>query len=94
MEGCEMCGTESAGDEAARGDGVQSLLPGALTPDELREERRRVYRELGIVKMEREGRSVLVAGRRVKAWRVAGTLEFVEHARLVALAAEVFSRAE
>lgn len=72
-------------------DGVQMLIRGALRPDELREERRRVYRELGIVKMERDGRSVLVGKKRVKAWRSPGTPEFQEHARLVALAAEAFS---
>jgi hypothetical protein len=44
--------------------------------------------------MEREGRSVLVGKRRVKAWRVAGEPEFNEHARKVALMAEIFSRSE
>jgi hypothetical protein len=75
-----------------RSDGVQGLIPGALAPGELREERRRVCRELGLTKIEREGRSILVGKRRVKAWRVRGEPEFVEHARLVALVAEVFSR--
>lgn len=73
-------------------DGVQMVVPGVLTPDELREERRREYRAMGIVRMERAGRSVLVGKRRVKAWRVAGTPEFTEHARLVACCAEAFSR--
>jgi hypothetical protein len=68
------------------------LIPGALTADELREERRRLYREQGIVKMERECRSVLVGNRRLKAWRVPGTAEFEEHAKAVARVAEVFSR--
>ena len=75
-------------------DGVQSLLPGHLDADALREERRRVFRELGIAQMEREGRSVVVGKRRVKAWRVAGEPEFNEHARKVALMAEIFSRSE
>jgi len=73
-------------------DGVQSLIPGALTPDELREERRRVWRDMGLTKMEREGRSVMAGARRLKAWRVPGTPEFEEHARKVAKVAEVFSR--
>jgi hypothetical protein len=68
------------------------LIPGALTLGEEREERRRVWREIGLTKMERDGRSVLLGKKRVKAWRVPGTSEFVEHARLVACVAEVFSR--
>jgi hypothetical protein len=76
------------------GDCVQTLIPGALTPDELREERRRAYREMGITKMEREGRSVMVGAKRLKAWRCPGTVEFAEHARLVALVAEAFSGEE
>jgi hypothetical protein len=75
-------------------DGVQGLIPGVLTPDELREERRRVWREIGLTQMEREGRSVLVGKRRVKAWRVAGTAEFAEHARKVAQVCATFSRGE
>lgn len=75
-------------------DGVQMLIPGGLDADALRAERRRVFRELGIAQLERECASVLVGNRRVKAWRVPGTLEYREHARLVALMAEVFSRRE
>jgi len=75
-------------------EGVQMLVPGALSPDELREERRLVCREIGLTKMEREGPSMLVGRRRVKCWRVRGTPEFAEHARLVACVAEVFSRLE
>jgi hypothetical protein len=75
-------------------DGVQMLIPGALAPAESREERRRAYRELGILKMEREGRTVLEGKKRVKAWRSPGTPEYAEHARLVALVAEAFSRGE
>jgi hypothetical protein len=71
--------------------GVQALIPGALTQDELRDERRRVCREIGLTQMEREGRSMLVGRRRVKAWRVPGEPEYLEHARLVALCAEIFS---
>jgi hypothetical protein len=67
------------------------LIPGALSGGELREERRRVWREIGLTQMEREGRSMLVGKRRVKCWRVAGTPEFVEHARLVACVAEALS---
>ena len=74
--------------------GVQGLIPGALTPDELRAERRRVWREIGLTRMEREGRSVLVGKRRVKAWRVAGTPEFAEHAQKVALVAGVYTWTE
>jgi hypothetical protein len=66
----------------------------ALTDEDRRMERRRAYREIGLFKLEREGRSVLVGRRRVKAWRCAGTPEFHEHARLVAVVAEAFSRAE
>ena len=75
-------------------DGVQMLIPGALNAEELRLERRRAYSEMGITKMEREGRSVMVGKRRVKAWRSPGTPEFAEHARLVALVAEAFSGEE
>jgi len=71
--------------------GVQGLIAGVLSADDLREERRRVWREVGLTRMEREGRSMVVGKRRVKAWRVAGTPEFVEHARVVAMVAEVFS---
>ena len=72
-------------------DGVQMLIPGALTLGEEREERRRVWREIGLTKMEREGRSVMCGKRRVKAWRSPGTPEFQEHARLVEMIAGVFS---
>jgi len=73
-------------------NGVQMWIPGALTPDEARAERRRVWREVGLGKLERECRTVVVGGRRVRAWRVAGTPEFEEHARLVAAVADAFSR--
>jgi hypothetical protein len=73
-------------------DGVKTLIPGALTPEELRAERRRCASEIGLLRMEREGRSVLVGNRRVKAWRVSGEPEFYAHARLVALLAEAFSK--
>jgi len=72
-------------------DGVQMIVPGALRPEELRSERRRAYTEIGLTKMEREGRSIVVGRRRVKAWRCPGTPEFAEHARLVSLVAEAFS---
>lgn len=75
-------------------DGVQMLIPGGFDAEALREERRRVFRDLGIARMERECRSVLVGKRRVKAWRVRGTPEFADHAVLVALMAEVFTRSE
>lgn len=75
-------------------DGVQSLIAGCLDADVARAERRRVFRELGIAKMEREGRSVLVGKRRVKAFRVEGEPEFFEHARKIALMMEVFARTE
>lgn len=74
-------------------DGVQTLIPGALTPEELRAERRRCASEIGLLRLERDSPSVLCGRRRVKAWRVAGTPQFVEHARLVALLAEAFSKA-
>jgi hypothetical protein len=80
LEGCEM-----------RSNGVQFLIPGTFPAEALREERRRVWRELGLTKMEREGRSILVGKRRVKAWRIAGTPEFAEHARKVAQVCEAFS---
>lgn len=73
-------------------DGVQMWIPGGLTEQDRRMERRRVWREVGLMKMEREGRSVLVGARRLKAWRVPGTPEFHEHARLVAMVADAFSR--
>jgi len=76
------------------GDGVQMVIPGALSAEELRIERKRTYSEMGITAMERDGRSVMVGKRRVKAWRVAGTPEFARHAELVAKVAEVFSREE
>jgi hypothetical protein len=79
-EGCEMAV-----------DGVQTLIPGALSAEELRIERRRAYTELGILKMERDGRSVMVGKRRTKAWRCPGTPEFEQHARLVAQVAAAFS---
>jgi len=75
-------------------EGVQMLIPGGLDADGLRAERRRVFRQLGIAKMEREGRCVLVGRRLVKAWRVAGEPEFNEHARKVALMAGIFSGSE
>jgi hypothetical protein len=75
-------------------EGVQMLIPGALNDEEMRIERRRAYAEMGIARMEREGRSVLVGKRRLKAWRVPGTPEFTQHARLVAWVAAVFSGTE
>jgi len=72
-------------------DGVQTLISYALRPDDLRAERRRAASEIGLFKLERESPSVMVGNRRVKAWRVAGTPEYLEHARLVALLAEAFS---
>ena len=78
--------------EKTRKEEIQMLIPGALTRAERHAERQRVWKELGLAKMEREGRSVLVGKRRIKAWRVSGTPEFAEHARLVAKMAEVFSR--
>lgn len=74
-------------------DGVQTLIPGALTPEELSAERRRCASEIGLLRLERDSPSVLCGRRRVKAWRVSGTPEFTEHARLVALLAEAFSKA-
>jgi len=72
-------------------NGVQTFLPCARTAEELREDRRRAARQLGLPRMERECRTVVVGGRRVKAWRVAGTPEFQEHARMVARLATEFS---
>ena len=78
--------------EKTRKEEIQMLIPGALTRAELHAERQRVWKGLGLARMEREGRSVLVGKRRIKAWRVQGTPEYDEHARLVAMMAEVFSR--
>lgn len=72
-------------------DGVQMLIPGALSPEETSVERRMVAAELGIPRLERQCRSVRVGNRKVKAWRVKGEPEFEEHARLVGLMAGVFS---
>ena len=75
-------------------NGVQTFLGIARSVEELRLDRRRAARQLGLFKCERECRTVLVGKRLVKAWRVAGTPEFVEHARIVARLAEEFSKVE
>jgi hypothetical protein len=72
-------------------DGVQTLIPGSLTPEQMSVERRMVAAELGIPRLERQSKSVLVDNKKVKAWRVRGTPEFEEHERLVKLMASVFS---
>lgn len=72
-------------------DGVQTMIPGSLTSEELRAERRRCASEIGLMRLERESRSVLCGKRRVKAWRVKGEPEFEEHARLVKMLAAAFS---
>jgi hypothetical protein len=77
--------------QSVSADGVQMIVPGALNAEGMRIERRRAYSEIGLTAMERECRSVMVGKRRLKAWRVPGTPEFSEHARLVGLVAEAFS---
>jgi hypothetical protein len=71
--------------------GVQAFLPCTRSAEELSEDRRRAARQLGLFRLERESGTVLVGKRRVKAWRVAGTAEWREHARIVARLAEEFS---
>lgn len=73
-------------------NGVQTFLPIVRTDEERREDRNRAARQIGLVRMERECRSVVVGNRRVKAWRVPGEPEFGEHAEMVARLAEEFSR--
>jgi len=67
--------------------------PSATTNEDLRNERRRAARQLGLFTFERNCRSVLVGKRRLKAWRVRGTPEFDEHARIIAQLSEEFSKA-
>jgi hypothetical protein len=74
-------------------NGVQIFLPTSRSADELREDRRRMARQIGLPALERNSRTVTVGNRRLKAWRVPGTPEFAEHARMVARMAEEFSRA-
>jgi len=75
-------------------NGVQMWMFGAGTNEEVRADRRRVARQLGLFKFERECRTVKVGKRDVKAWRICGTPEFVEHAQVVARLAEEFSKHE
>jgi len=72
-------------------NGVQSFLPTTRSADELREDRRRMARQLGLFRLERNSRTVTVGNRQFKAWRVPGTPEFAEHARIVAHIADEFS---
>lgn len=74
--------------------GVQMFIPTTRTPDELRADRRRAARQLGLFKLERDSPTLLVGNRRVKSWRIPGTPEFSEHARLVAHLAALFSHTE
>jgi hypothetical protein len=73
-------------------NGVQMFLGVTRTPDELSEDRRRAARQMGLFRFERECRVVVVGKRKFKAWRVPGTAEFQEHARIVAKLVEEFSR--
>jgi hypothetical protein len=66
----------------------------ARSVDDLREDRRRAARQLGLFRLERESPSVKVGGRVLKAWRVPGTPEFEEHARIVVRLAEEFAKIE
>jgi len=75
-------------------NGVQTWMFSVRTNEERRGDRRRAARQLGLFKLERECRRVKVGKRNVKAWRVCGTPEFVEHARIVARLAEEFSKHE
>ena len=75
-------------------NGVQMFLGVARSPEELREDRRRAARQLGLFELERKSPSVMVGKRRLKAWRVPGTSEYFEHARIVARLAEEFARIE
>jgi len=85
-------GASPSKSNAARyGNGVQTFLPVARTVSELRADRRRAARQMGLFKLERESPSVQVGNRRLKAWRVPGTAQFVEHARIVARLAEEFA---
>jgi len=72
-------------------NGVQMFFGVARTPEDLREDRRRAARQLGLFVLERNSPSVMVGKRRLKAWRVPGTAEFLEHARIVAKLAEEFA---
>ena len=74
-------------------NGVQTFLLIARTAKESLGDRRRAARQLGLFRMERESRCVEVGKRKVKAWRVPGTPEYLEHARIVARLAEEFSGA-
>ena len=73
---------------------VQTWMFGARTDEQRRGDRRRAAGQLGLLKLERECRTVKVGKRDVKAWRVCGTAEFVEHAQIVSRLAEEFSKVE
>jgi hypothetical protein len=73
--------------------GVQTFLPLTRTPNELAADRRRAARQLGLFRLERESPLVVVGKRKFKAWRVPGTPQFKEHARIVAMLAHDFSHA-
>lgn len=72
-------------------NGVQTFLPVVRTDEERREDRNRAARQIGLVQLERDCRSVMVGRRRLKAWRVPGEPEFTLHAEMVARLAEEFS---
>jgi hypothetical protein len=72
-------------------NGVQMFFQVGRSEDDLREDRRRAARQLGLFTLERECRTVQVGVRKLKAWRVPGEPEFYEHARIVARLAEEFS---
>lgn len=75
-------------------NGVQMFVAVARSAEDLRLDRRRAARQLGLFELERKSPSVMVGKRLVKAWRVPGTLEFAEHARIVARLAEEFAKIE
>jgi hypothetical protein len=70
---------------------VQTFLPVVRTDEERREDWRRAARQIGLIQLERECRSVMVGRRRLKAWRVPGEPECTLHAEMVARLAEEFS---
>lgn len=75
-------------------NGVQMFLPTTRTADDLAADRRRAARQLGLFAFERACPTQLVGKRRLKNWRIPGTPEFSEHARLVARLAAEFSHTE
>jgi len=71
-------------------NGVQTLFGVVMSEEDRRQERRKMCRQIGLFRFERECRSVVVGKRRLKAWRVPGEVEFKQHAEMVARVAAEF----